>query len=245
MLVAILDDNRAEAGALGRLCERFGARRGLEVETALYTLAADLLDDPAARAADIYFFDIMMEGAAGYGPAGVDVARRLRQGGCGQPMVFVTASREYYPEGFEVGVVHYLLKPPAYADVEQAMERALRLLPREERVISVPVNRVRTRVNRDDIIYAEVYGRETVLNTTGGTLKVRLPLQDLEKMLDGPPFLRCFRSCLINMDYVASLADDHFVMQNGGRIPISVKARQRIKESYISYRFCRVREMDG
>lgn len=68
---------------------------------------------------DAALLDIMMDGK----PAGIDAARTLRAKDFRGPIAFLTTSPDYYAEGFEVGAVHYLVKPCTYKSFAEVMER--------------------------------------------------------------------------------------------------------------------------
>lgn len=240
MIIAICEDTVQDMEAILDLCDRFASEQGYMIQTLMYGSAERLLADPESRDAEILLLDIMMPGPGGTYAAGVELARHMRAEGFAGAIIFTTSSKDFYPEGFEVGATHYLVKPVAYEALSEALMRALQMVKRPERMITVPVNRVQVSVAQNQIQYAEVYGRETMLYTAAEKLRVLLPLKRIEALLDGDPFLRCYRSYIINMDYVRSLEEDHFVLQGDIRIPISLRNRQSLKERFFSYRLARV-----
>lgn len=240
MIIAICEDTTADMEIILDLCDRFGREHGYLVDVLLYPSAEKFFADPKAREADVVMLDIMMPGPQGTFPAGVQTARTLRADGFAGAIIFTTTSKEYYVEGFEVGAVHYLVKPLAYEDVETALERAQRLIDPPRRMITVPVNRVQVQIAQDVIKYAEVFGHETMLHTTTESLRVLLPLKKIEALLGDAPFLRCYRSHIINMDFVQTMQGDHFVLEGDVAIPITVRNRQSIREKYFAYRLAKM-----
>lgn len=244
VLIAICEDSPHDMEAMLDLCDRFASARGYVMDTLPFASAEALLLDAGAKDADVLILDIMMPGPEGEGPAGVVLARQVRRDGFAGAIIFTTTSPDYYPEGFEVGAAHYLIKPVTDDAFAGAMARAIRQVERPERMISVPVNRIQVSVAESSIAYAEVYGRETVLHTTGEQVRVLLPLKKIEQLLSGDPFLRCYRSYIINMAYVQSLEEDHFVLRGGVRIPISLRSRQALKKRYFDYRLAQPTDGD-
>lgn len=235
MLIVFCEDMPLDMERLMDLCDRYAEEKGYRFETACYAHSDALLADPDARRADIIMLDIMMPCEEGHRSAGVDTARRLRSEGYEGAIVFTSTSEDYYPEGFEVGAMHYLIKPLTYEAVVQALDRAISMIRAPERIITVPVNRIQVSVPLCQIQYAEVYGRETILHTNGDTLRVLLPLKSIERMLEGGPFLRCYRSYIINMDCVASMEENCFVLLDGTRIPLTLRNRQALRERFFTY----------
>ena len=241
MLIAICEDTPRDMETIIDLCDQYASEHGYIIHTLLYPHADKLLADPKAREADVLMTDIMMPGPNGATAAGIELARAMRADGFRGGIIFTTTSNDFYPEGFEVGAMHYLLKPLSYADVSAALDRAMQVVKPPERIITVPVNRIHVSIPQSLVRYAEVYGRETVLYTTTEKLRVLLPLKKIEAMLRGDPFLRCYRSYIINMDYVSSMEEDHFVLQGGVRIPITLRSRQSLKEKFFAYRLSQIR----
>lgn len=69
---------------------------------------------------DVLFLDCYLPGDV----TGVDVARRVRAAGDEVPIVFVTSSIDFAVEGYDVGAVGYVVKPPRADAVAAALERA-------------------------------------------------------------------------------------------------------------------------
>ena len=68
----------------------------------------------------------------------------------------------------------------------------------------------------------------------GGCCRSFAKLDDVQAELADPRFLRCHRSCLVNMDYIADVRDD-FVLRDGTCVPVRVKERRKMHEAYHRY----------
>lgn len=242
MLIAIVEDDKQDMAHLEGLCRRYALEYRVDMETLPYPSTAALLKDPQRQNIDLLLLDIMMGAGEDAMAEGVQAARQLRGEGYKGGIILTTSSVDFYPEGFEVGAAHYLVKPVGAEDFAEAMERARRQLGERGRSITLPVNRLQLQLFHKDILYAEVYGRYTVLHTEGENLKLRMPLIKLQQLLNSRHFLLCFRSYLINMQQVAHMEEDHFVMQNGDSIPIRLRNRQEIRETYMRYRMAALRQ---
>ena len=91
-----------------------------------FTLAGEFYNADSAKAflatsrVDIMFLDIEMPGTKG-----IDFLRLLEE----KPLtIFTTAFRDYALEGFDLGVIDYLLKPISFERFEIAVERAAEFL---------------------------------------------------------------------------------------------------------------------
>jgi len=245
MALAVCEDDEQDREKLLSFIVRYQQENELEPSPPLcFTHARALLASEKARKADALFLDIMMRGKSGMEPLGVHAARTFRAGGYKGSLVFITSSDGYYPEGFEVEAAHYLTKPFTYEQFCEAMRRVLKNIAPPERFISVPVNRAQTRIPTSVIRYVEVYGHQTLLHTVAEIFATTLPLNELEHILGGSPFLRCYRSYIVNMDHVARLEQGGFLMDDGSRVPIALRDMQGIKERYLAHCFTRMRKED-
>lgn len=107
--------------------------------------------------------------------------------------------------------------------------------------MGLPVGRQRITLAEDEIFYAEVYGKETLIHTKGGEFRVRLPLRKVASLLSGGPFLQCFRSCIVNMEHIICAKEAAFLLDNKEQVPIALRNKEKIKEKYLNYRFEKMR----
>lgn len=235
MKLLLLEDQEADRDVLLAFLEKYTYQTGYTLAMLHCTGPEEI---PAGKTAfDVALLDIMIDGC----PAGVEVARALRERGFRGPIVFLTTSRDYYAEGFAVDAAHYLIKPYTYEAFQEAMARIIRQTGRPRRTIELPVGRRRQTVTEDEILYVEVHGKETLVHTRWENLRVLLPLREVETLLSNGSFLRCFRSCLVNMVHIAHAEEDTFLLDNGERVPITLRNKDEIKGEYLDYRFEKLR----
>jgi DNA-binding LytR/AlgR family response regulator len=67
-----------------------------------------------------------------------------------------------------------------------------------------------------------------------------MTIDDLEKLLPAPRFLRSHRSFIVNLDHVWDIEED-FIMDTGARAYIAVKHHRKIKHAYDDYLFSSAR----
>ena len=151
MLIAVCDDQSKDRAALAELLRALLEERRVAAELREYASGEALLAALDRDAFSVCFLDIFMEGISG-----VAAARHIRQRKLPTAIVFTTSSPDYMADGFEVGAVHYLVKPFTRGAVETALERCLYLAGEAERFIEVTVEREPRRVLLSALRYAEV-----------------------------------------------------------------------------------------
>ena len=150
MLIAVCEDQKNDRQLLLEYLNTELERLRICAEILSYESGEALLAAAQKLSFQIYFLDIFMVKTNG-----VDTARALRARGTEAAIVFVTSSRDYFAEGFEVGAVHYLVKPYKKTDVRTAMERCIKQMGKAERYIEIVVNREKRRILLSELIWAE------------------------------------------------------------------------------------------
>lgn len=149
------------------------------------------------------------------------------------PIVLVSANKEHAIYGYEVHAVNYLLKPVS----EQRIAECITRIVHDDfyKDIEICKNRVTKYPKVRKIAYITSDNHILTLHMADGSeFMVRGKLDDLEKKIDSPDFIRSHQSCLVNMFYVADIQND-FIMHDGSIVPIRVRERKSIKDAYHAY----------
>jgi tetratricopeptide (TPR) repeat protein len=105
-----------------------------------------------------------------------------------------------------------------------------------KKYIEVTVNRRKERINAGDILYAESFGRNCYIYTTGGSIRTFLRIDELIGMLDPGLFLRCHRSYIVNMRRVKEKTADMFVLENKVHVPVSRRMIPATSKAYSEFK---------
>jgi len=224
MNIAVLEDKPNDRDRLCAFIDEYCRGRCFAAEIKAFGTGEALLGAFKPGLYDLLFIDIFLPGISG-----VDVARAIRGMDRDCMMVFVTDSPDFTMDGFMVQAAGYVLKPVNRRKMSDALHACRFIFERNSRAIELPVGGKNILIPLADLFYAEVLDKETVLHMKKGRLSVRLPLETVEKRLGGVPFLRCNRSYIINMNYVADMQEDDFLMQNGDLVPIRKNNRKEIR----------------
>lgn len=150
---------------------------------------------------DLVFLDVFMGGMTG-----VEVARRIRTVDPEVMLAFVTTSGDFAMEGYRARVERYLLKPFRDEDVREVIASAAqRAGLKTERSLelageAIPHSRIRFIEQNNHVTVVHLMG--------GGERRRRGRLDDIEAMLPCPPFYRCHKSYLVNLDHVKNIDRD-------------------------------------
>ena len=153
---------------------------------------------------EVLLLDISMPGMDG-----MSLARVLQEGGASPAIIFCTAYQDQALNAFEVEAVDYLVKPVRVERLEKALEKARRLLGREEgaeedhyvrstvggKVVLTPIHRVICLVSED---------KYTTVTHEKGTTVIDESLTELEQSYPGL-FFRIHRNALVSRKHLRGL----------------------------------------
>lgn len=175
---------------------------------------------------DIIFLDIIMGDLDG-----MKTAQLIREKAYDKLLVFISASRDYVFDAYDVEAFQYLLKPIEEKKLKKVLQKAVRkTVERSQAFLIVSRDRQKKKIFLDDIYYFEIRGRMIDVHGTGGIFSYYEQIGLLERELQGKGFFRCHKSYLVNLKYVGVYNRQELVLDNGERIAI---ARRRYED------FCR------
>ena len=188
----------------------------------------------AAQKFDIVFLDIMMKGLNG-----MKTAELLREKTPESLLVFITSTRKYVFEAYDVEAFHYLVKPVDDTKLENVLQRAVRKKGSGESVsqgyIVISRDRQKEKLFLDDIYYFEIMGRLIYTHGKTETSVFYERIGVLEKSLQGKGFFRCHKSFLINLKYVNVYNRQEAILDNGEKIVIAKRRYEDFCKEILNY----------
>lgn len=156
-------------------------------------------------------------------------------------IIFITAYNDFALKAFEFSALHYLLKPINYIELQDAVQRYLKIRPisnLQSRLdilnsslkshfdkISLPSNDGLIIVEIQNIVRFEAAGNySTVFLSQGDSIVVTKTLNQFEEILTGLFFIRVHNTHLINLRYVKKYQRGQggvVTMNNGTQIAVS------------------------
>lgn len=183
---------------------------------------------------DIIFLDIQMPGRNG-----MEIARQLRKKDENIVIIFVTAIEEYVYQAFDVGALHYIVKPINDKKFNEVLKRAIENCSRQKRKecgnnhLMINNGGVHTKVMLDDIVYAEVFNRKVVIHKLDDELEYYGKMSDLEAVA-GESFFRTHRGYLVNFKYVVKYNATTIYLEKG-TVLMAKKNYPEFVKKYMKY----------
>lgn len=177
MRIAILEDSLSEARLLRGLTERYFSVHASDVSVDCYQTARAFFSGFAPDRYSIALLDCYLDflhgsmqvpGKALPEPSaasftGIDVARRIRESDTRCKIVFVTSSRDFAVESYEVHAEDYLLKPITYERLASVFDN-MELDGLEPRIVRVG----NCEIDANALCWARTSGHYIELHISGG-----------------------------------------------------------------------------
>lgn len=236
MNIAIIEDSGQELSLLERCLQSYLSSRQVYRVIDTYTSGEAFLENWPSKSYDLVFLDILMEGISG-----IEVARKIRENDSECLLIFISSSKEYALQGFEVRAFDYLLKPLSEERFQKTMDLCQNELAKHIRYIEVKESRTLVKIPLNEIIYTDYYNHYIQIHTAARLIRSYQQFDVFSPLLlCYPQFLCCYRNCIVNMDHVDSVDKHDFVMENGERVPITRGNRNSIYQQYADYQFLKI-----
>lgn len=244
-LTALCDDEITELNKTEKILNAY-VQQHPEVDFVIehFQNAGELLYriEDSNYAPDLIFMDIFMPGPGGVSDSlGMEAAKKLRDMGNRAKLFFLTTSREYALEAFDVDAAQYLIKPVAEDRLFGVLDRFLENEREEQkRYILLKVEGRFMRVAVNDIVYCEAQGKTQCLYfADGGECRQRMTMTELYELLSPyREFVRIGAAFIVNLDYIESLSAQDIHLTDGRKIYLPRGAYKGLREQYFNY-YCR------
>lgn len=195
--------------------------------------ARDALAYLRTHGPDVLFLDIEMPEMNG-----IDFLKSLSQ----PPVtVFTTAYRDYAFEGYELGVIDFLLKPISYARFRHALEKVrdflqlkeqnadLEQTPSEEKpdFIFVKSGVQRVRLAFDDISHIQGLKDYAIIHTGTGKVVIKGSVKAMLDIFPPPRFLRVHKSFIVAVDKIRRIERNRIIW-DAHQIPIGRNYKEEV-----------------
>ncbi len=222
--ICILEDNPSHYENLQNLLKQYADTNGHNISLDWFKSSEQLKSTNIIGKCDLLFSDIELNSQeVNSTHNGLQTCSNLRKLGFSGEIVFLTAFKEYVFDGYTVQALRYLLKPITYADVSTCMDifiqkrlSGLLTLKTDAEILQIPFC---------DIISISKLGHDCAIQTMDNIYTRRIALSKLEHNLP-PSFIRCHKSCIINIFHVKSLSKATLKLTN--------KTYQTIGRAYFS-----------
>ena len=157
---------------------------------------------------------------------GMETARRLRAADAGLQLVFVTGYADRVFDGYSVGALGYLMKPPKQEQLAQVLDRAQAALIRDlDRAYICRSGDTHYRIPIANILYFVSDRRQVTCVTEGRDYTFYGKLDAVAEEV-GAGFVRVHQRYLVRAGAVDRMEGGEVVLRTGERLPVSRSCQQ-------------------
>ncbi len=247
-LIALCDDELAELEKTEKLLSDYEKEHpGLDFVTRRFENADELLYLVREEnyEPDLILMDIYMPNKnKNTCPLGIEAAKELRSMNYKGKLVFLTTSKEYALEAFDVNALQYMVKPVSEEKLFSVLNSLLEDIEEErKKYILLRIDGKLMRVSLNDIVYCEAQGKTQCMYLENGTQCIlRMTMTEIyEQLSHYQEFVRIGVAFIVNLGYIDSLNAKEIHMDNGTRIYLPRGTYKSLREQYFSY-YCREKE---
>lgn len=234
MKIAVCDDERQFIDAVCPLLEQWAEEHNIRLTLYTFTNGDDLINAHQSECMDLIILDVIMPLLSG-----IDTAKELRHDDSSVPIIFLTSSKEFAIDSYEVKAFYYLIKPVVREKLFSVMDNFFKIFNSEKITFTAHTANGFCKITIDDVDYLEAQNKRVIVHMTDGrTIEIREQLSICENVfLPDNGFFRCHRSYIVNLNHVEQFTKTELCTSHNATIPISRNSYEAFKESYFNYMF--------
>lgn len=217
MNIAYCEDEKIQKEILEELLCRWG-----KVDLVWYESAEQMLFECDGR----YPFDLIILDIQMRNQNGMELARQIRRADPQVPLLFLTATKEYVFEGYEVNALRYLIKPIQPSQLFAILDE---IQASTKRSILLNGNRIDLNV----LVYVEAEAHYCHLVFEDYRQKEKIGIRELKTMLDDS-FVMIHRSYLVNIAKVDQIRREE-LSAGSFTLPVARSQLKTVSEAFIEY----------
>lgn len=237
MRFALIEDKAEEQERVRTMLADFCRERMISFTTDVFTSGEEFLAGFVPMNYDVVFMDIYMEGMTG-----IEAAKQMRGQDSRSVLIFLTTSAEHMGDAFSTHAFDYLLKPIQPDKFVRCLTDVLKLLPKQEDYFSFLSGGVQVPLLCSDICVLRSQGHSTIVVCEDSR---EYPVSEsfvsfTEPLMERDNFLLVSRGILVNLDYVTGFSERECLLQNGMRVPITLRKQKQLTQIWRNYDFAKL-----
>ena len=178
---------------------------------------------------DIIFLDIIMDKING-----IETAKEIRKFDTRSEIIFLTSSKDYALEGYEVRAYNYIVKSSGC--VKDKIYEAIRNIYSKDNDFIVIYNKSGIeKIEINNIVYIESNKRKIIFSTTEFKYEMYEKLDNIYDKVKEKGFIKTHRSYIVNREFIKKIESRDIITTTEEIIPISRSKLEEVKNSFMNY----------
>lgn len=234
MKIAVCDDEKQFIDEVCPLLESWAQKHDVRLSLYQFTNGDDLIETHRNECMDLIFLDVIMPLLSG-----METARELRRGDATVPIIFLTSTKEYALDSYDVRAFHYLLKPVDDGKLFCVLDDFLKTFCLPKHRFTAKTTEGFCKITLSDVEYLEAQNKHVLAYFSNGkVIEICEQLSKCEKIFSAENgFCRCHRSYIVNLNHVEQFSKSSLTTICHATIPISRSNYAAFKEAYFLHMF--------
>lgn len=183
------------------------------------------------KTADLLFLDIELGSMNG-----IQLGVKLKNIKHDCKIIITSYYQTYLIDGYKINAFRYLLKPLEKNFFSLEMDDILNVYLQKYQGF-FDENIKKGKIYYRNIIYIEKYDRKTLVHFENGeNYYSNKSLKEWINILSEQPFSQCYRSIIVNLEYISGFDKENIYLLNNVNLPLSKHYKNIFKEEYLTYK---------
>lgn len=234
MKIAVCDDDIQCIAKVCALLEQWAQQKKIALTLYHFSDGDELLRAHQKHCMDLIILDIMMPLLSG-----LDTAKVLRNNDDHTPIIFLTSSKEFAIDSYEVHALHYMLKPVSAEQLFNTMSYFLDVSRQSEQYFPAQTANGFCKLRISDIEYLEAMNKHVNVHMTNSSvLQIHEQFSKCEQFFTPEiGFFKCHRSYIVQMRHIEQFTKNSIITYHQVTIPVSRSSSAAFKDAYFNYMF--------
>lgn len=234
MKIAVCDDEIQFLDMVCEMLEDWAEQRKIRLSIHRFTNGDDLILAHQKHCMDLIILDIVMPLLNG-----LDTAKELRVNDRNVPLIFLTSSREYAIDSYDVRAFHYLIKPVSKERLFAVLDDVSKTIQKLEETFLAQTDMGFCKITIADVEYLEAQNKHVnVFLSNGTSFEIRELFSRCEEVFSlKRGFFKCHRSYIVQLSHVEQFTKTTLLTSHHMTIPISRSSYPAFKETYFNHMF--------
>lgn len=235
MKVYICDDDKETISDYAKLLDTLAKKNKIEITIHSFTSGEALLFNLSnfMDYADIIYLDILMGKLNG-----IDTGKKLRDLGCQAEIIYLTTTKDYVFDAYDISPVNYLLKNEiSLAKFEEVFLRVVSLAKKKVPDMFIcKSGNIQKLIPMNEISYFEIWKRVVKVHYKDNeTFSFYSTMKHLDSKLSHKDFIRTHRSFIVNLNYIVSFGHNKVILKKGIEVPIGITYIEQLEQAFKQY----------
>jgi DNA-binding LytR/AlgR family response regulator len=227
--IALCDDEKLSSETQEQICRDILEKLHIEYSIDVFESGEDFFAafSKGGQRFDLILLDIVMGDMNG-----MELAGKIREFDQETEIIFITSSSEYVMQGYDVGALHYLIKPVNADKLEDLIAKIYKDKFQDNYFV-LKTGSQSQRIPIKSIVSLETVGRKVEITLTDRTLRYSGKLTELLDELPIGSFIRCHQAFAVNIKKIRELNRSGAIAVNGKVIPISRPYMKNVQTAFL------------